>query len=334
MHKELVSGILQYNTQFKLYWMINGSKVDVTNDQRFNVTFSDTDVNGTIDRMEWIVPQLSEQEFGVEADITIINVQSYPVVGGNWTVYFNTTGTADLTIKGIAGTTFGISKPDDLKFLELNNGTHTLTPIVNLTTNTITYQNYTSNYTGFEASKVLTDGKHHLEFTFGNDITYAHNLAVHEIPHAFQFISSAQSTGSTTFTNVPGAYIKSSNFTAGHKYLLYITAIATGSGAADSDLFSIRASHASTGFAESKWLFSPDALVPPGSHQYAWFRVWTAIAGENINLQFNAQSGDTITVDQVTMFSMDLSERFIENQDWYFNHVPQVSQSLSSTWST
>src|SRR3989304_9005149 len=118
--------------------MINGSKVDVTHDQRFNVTFTDTDVNGAIDRIEWNIPQLSAQEFGVEADITIINVQSYPVVGGNWTVYFNTTGTADLTIQGIAGTTFGISKPDDLKFLELNNGTHTLLPIINLTAKNIT----------------------------------------------------------------------------------------------------------------------------------------------------------------------------------------------------
>ena len=151
--------------------------MDVSHDLRFNVTFADTNANGITDRMYWIVPQLSEQEFGVEADITIINVQSYPIVGGNWTVYFNTTGTADLTITGINGTTFGESLPNDLKFLELNNGTHTLSPIVNLTANTITYHNYTSNYTGFEASKVFTSGLHHLEFKFGNDIAYAHNNA-------------------------------------------------------------------------------------------------------------------------------------------------------------
>jgi hypothetical protein len=169
--------LVLHNTQFKMYWMINGSKVDVTHDQRFNVTFADADGNGATDRMEWNVPQLSEQEFGVEADITIINVQSYPVVGGNWTVYFNTTGTADLTIQGILGTTFGNDLPDDLKFLELNNGTHTLLPIVNLTENTITYHNYTSNYTGFEASKVLTPGDHHLMFTFGSDVGFAHNFA-------------------------------------------------------------------------------------------------------------------------------------------------------------
>ncbi|MGH9909109.1 MAG: hypothetical protein ACRD32_00545, partial [Nitrososphaerales archaeon] len=166
-----------HNTQFKLYWMINSSKVDVTHDQRFNVTFADTDNNGATDRMEWTVPQLSAQEFGVEADITIINVQSYPYVGGNWTVNFNTTGIADLTITGILGTTFGETEPDDLKFLELNNGTHTLYPIINLTANSITYHNYTSTYTGFEASHVMTPGDHHLMFTFGNDVAYADNFA-------------------------------------------------------------------------------------------------------------------------------------------------------------
>ena len=127
--------------------------------------------------MVWMVPQLSEQEFEIEADIIIINVQSFPTVGGNWTVYFNTTGTADLTITGVNGTTFGESLPDDLKFLELNNGTHTLSPIVNLTANTIKYYNYSSNYTGFESSKVLTDGEHHLMFQFGNDVAFAHNSA-------------------------------------------------------------------------------------------------------------------------------------------------------------
>ena len=87
--------------------MVNDTKVDVTNDARFNVHYVDTDGNGINDRMVWTVPQLSEQEFEIEADIQIINVQSYPTVGGNWTVYFNTTGIANLTITAINGTTFG-----------------------------------------------------------------------------------------------------------------------------------------------------------------------------------------------------------------------------------
>ena len=64
----------------------------------------------------------------IEAEINIINVQSYPTVGGNWKVRFTTNGTADLIITAVNGTTFGDALPDDLKFLELNNGTHTLDP--------------------------------------------------------------------------------------------------------------------------------------------------------------------------------------------------------------
>jgi hypothetical protein len=176
-YSDIPEDLVELGVEFKLNWYINGTKEDVTDDPRFQVDLVDTDGNDIEDRMEWIVPQLSEQEFEIEADIEIINVQSYPVVGGNWTVQFDTIGTADLTITGINGTTFGTALPDDLEFLELNNGTHTLSPIVNLTANTITYYNYSSNFTGFETSKVLTPGSHHLMFQFGNDIAFAHNFA-------------------------------------------------------------------------------------------------------------------------------------------------------------
>jgi hypothetical protein len=125
--------------------------------------------------MQWIVPQLSEQEFEIEAEIVIINVQSYPVVGGEWKVRFTTNGTSDLIITAVNGTTFGESLPDDLKFLELNNGTHTLTPIIQ--GNSVIYHNYTSTENGFETSQVMTSGKHHLMFQFGNDVQFAHNAA-------------------------------------------------------------------------------------------------------------------------------------------------------------
>ncbi len=142
------------NTDFKLFWSINNTRIDVTDDSRFAVEFVDTDGNGIVDQMQWIVPQLSHQEFHIEADLEIINVQSYPAVGGNWKVRFTTNGTADLIITAVNGTTFGTVSPDDLKFLELNNGTHTLDPIIN--GNSITYYNYSSTEEGFEESQVLT----------------------------------------------------------------------------------------------------------------------------------------------------------------------------------
>jgi len=136
-YSDIPEYLVNHNIEFNLHWMINDTKVDVTNDPRFNVTLVDTNGNGIADRMEWIIPQLSEQEFEIVADIQIINVQSYPTVGGNWTVRFTTIGTANLTITGIDGTTFGESSPDDLKFLELNNGIDILSPEVNLAAITI-----------------------------------------------------------------------------------------------------------------------------------------------------------------------------------------------------
>jgi hypothetical protein len=40
------------------------------------------------------------------SSITILNPPSYPSVGGNWTVRFNTTGKANLTITAVNGTTW------------------------------------------------------------------------------------------------------------------------------------------------------------------------------------------------------------------------------------
>jgi len=113
------------------------------------------------------------------ADLEIINVQSYPQVGKNWTVAFNTTGTANLTITAIENTTWTDFSENsslyDLKFLELKcNST-----VLNYTwlNNSVFYPDYTCNTTGSEISKVLTTGKHALKFQFGDDVDYAYNLA-------------------------------------------------------------------------------------------------------------------------------------------------------------
>ena len=78
----LPENLVSKGVEFSLFWNINGSRVDVTNDERFAVEFVDTNGNEIADQMQWIVPQLSEQEFEIEAEINIINVQSYPTVGG------------------------------------------------------------------------------------------------------------------------------------------------------------------------------------------------------------------------------------------------------------
>jgi hypothetical protein len=58
---DIPENLVEHNTQFKLHWMINNTKVDVTNDPRFNVTFVDTDGNGIADRMEYLNKSLKSR---------------------------------------------------------------------------------------------------------------------------------------------------------------------------------------------------------------------------------------------------------------------------------
>ena len=40
-------------------------KIDITNDQRFSVSFVDSNENGLIDTLYWITPHTSSQEFEI-----------------------------------------------------------------------------------------------------------------------------------------------------------------------------------------------------------------------------------------------------------------------------
>ena len=122
--------------------------------------------------------------------LTIENPKSYPIVGGNWTVRFSTKGKADLIVKAINGTSFGENFPDDLKFLELKCGNDILSPV--LKDNSIIYPEFYCSKKGSFTVKVLTDGKHTLEFKFGDDVKYAFNQA-----GALQF-------NQTSSTNITG----------------------------------------------------------------------------------------------------------------------------------
>ena len=117
------TNVLAYTTindypqdSIRIYWLRND-----TRELFSNVSYYDINNNTLIDKIEWIVPHLSNQTFEVE--ITILNVQSYPTVGGNWTVRFNTTGTGNLTINPSNGTSYAeipdnASTISDLEYLE------------------------------------------------------------------------------------------------------------------------------------------------------------------------------------------------------------------------
>ncbi len=138
------------------------------------INYTDTNNNSLIDKISWVVPSLSNETYEIE--IIILNVQSYPMVGGNWTVRFNTTGRANLTIRAVDGTTWSnVNEGNDLRFLEVRCGSSVQE--YEWMNNSVFIENYECNETSYEISKVLTAGKHSLEFRFGNNVEYAYNQA-------------------------------------------------------------------------------------------------------------------------------------------------------------
>ncbi len=187
-----------------LYWIQNGTKLLFS-----DVSYLDTNNNTLIDRIEWVVPHLSNQTFEVE--LTILNVQSYPLVGGEWEVRFTTLGTANLNLSAANGTTYAEKEADDgitnndlsIKSLKCGNDTlfdyaHGLIApnayIVNGSGDKIKIadtigkshqirslfvEGYNcDNKTGYWIVDVQTPGVHIQRFDFGNATGYAKNYAL------------------------------------------------------------------------------------------------------------------------------------------------------------
>ena len=52
--------------QVRIFWIVNGSEVDIVGMPEFNATLLDTNGNGLIDKVSWNVPRLSEQKFKIK----------------------------------------------------------------------------------------------------------------------------------------------------------------------------------------------------------------------------------------------------------------------------
>jgi len=154
------------------------SLVTGTEKKEVEVEKFDLNNNGLIDYIEWVVPTLSNETY--ELELNILNIQSYPTVGGNWEVRFTTAGTANLTISAINETTYGNELPDDLTPLELRCGENVLN--YDWQGNSVFYSDWNcDNETGYWTVKVLTPGEHTQEFNFGGLIGYAYNFASTDI---------------------------------------------------------------------------------------------------------------------------------------------------------
>ena len=155
-----------------LFWITESGKKEVEVDKY------DLNNNSLIDYIEWVVPSLSNETY--ELELNILNIQSYPTVGGDWEVRFTTAGTANLTISAANDTAYGSSVPDDLTPLELRCGESILS--YGLQGNSISYADWNcDNEIGFWIVTVLTPGVHTQEFNFGGLIGYAYNFASTDI---------------------------------------------------------------------------------------------------------------------------------------------------------
>jgi len=181
-------------------------RLDITKLPAFGVRTYDDNNNGLIDLIEWVTPHLSNQTFEIE--ISILNVQSYPQVGANWTVQFTTIGTANLTITAVNETSYtemlidDTSSGDDLEILSLicnttsyfdkNKNISSGTEFIlsngsvvgysdisdqSLDVSSLFIENYSCGGIGFLTVRVITEGVHNQMFQFGFDFGFANNLA-------------------------------------------------------------------------------------------------------------------------------------------------------------
>jgi len=188
--------------QIKLFWKVNNSRINIIKDKRFNLEMIDIDGDGYIEKLRWLTPRLSEQEFELEIDLTILNIQSYPTLYRNWTVKFNTTGTANLTITATNDTSWtefladGAGTSDDLNYLalycgadELNNDDlyvildddskikySSIQADDSYRVRSLFYPDWNCNETAHLENQIITTGRHILRFEFGNDVLYARNM--------------------------------------------------------------------------------------------------------------------------------------------------------------
>ncbi|MBW2985140.1 right-handed parallel beta-helix repeat-containing protein [Candidatus Woesearchaeota archaeon] len=159
----------QLDESVRLYWVKDNGREEVGYDGY------DTNDDDLVDYIEWIIPSLSNQTYEVE--IAILNPVEVVAVGDNWTVMFNTTGTADLKISAINGTTWSnVNEDYDLKFLELMCGEDILS--YNWIDDVVSVNDYNCNDTGYAVNKRLNLNDVFLEFDYGGNKGYATDPAV------------------------------------------------------------------------------------------------------------------------------------------------------------
>ncbi len=137
------------------------------------------------------------------------------------------------------------------------------------------------------------------------------------LPHGVVRQPNRQTTSANSFSDVAGAGISSTNFTAGKKYLLVVTALLDSTDV--NKACQVRMVHGATQFPACEHREEPDSTT--SKIGYLWWAVWEA-ADEDVKLQMKSETtGIEVGVSEIEMKWFCLSDGLVENTDWFHNAV-------------
>jgi len=175
------------------------------------------------------------------------------------------------------------------------------------------------------------------QFTYDGNafrISVGQPILLEEIPHDYVEVVSRKQTNNLDYNDLPGALLSSDNFERGENYLIYVTAQVNGNDG--SEVYAIQTVHGATVFPGSEYRIESNGGAI--YHTYAWFTVWSPStlgdSVDDIKLQYKLHTtdgGDIGRFDQVTMFTMELSDDLTDNVDWFFDDELD-GDDLPNTW--
>lgn len=135
---------------------------------------------------------------------------------------------------------------------------------------------------------------------------------------------SPQSLNTSAYTAITGASLAAGDLVDGDRYWIVVTAQVRAGNAQNRQ---VRLVHGSTPFAESEQIDVGGADL---SFVYQFQTVWEAVSGEGITLEARVTAAGSGTIDQISIFAMNLDADLVENTDWFWVER-STDDSLSTT---
>lgn len=126
----------------------------------------------SVDR-KWLKTAIYPVVLDPTVEINVLNVQSYPAVGGEWKIEFTTQGKESLTITGMSHDEYKTVFGEDVEFKFLQCGQQKIRTLKQ--GNGYLAGSWECADKGVLTVKVLKPGKHHLQFDFGEETADAYN---------------------------------------------------------------------------------------------------------------------------------------------------------------